>query len=245
MIMMAAIHALTSLIDSVATVSVATWLFRITIITVLACMYLALARRAQPALRHAVAVASLVAVALLPLASRLMPNLNVPVLRAPGAASSVKDPSPLSFDVSPGRAPGKYKISDVHFTPVAGTTAKPAVTTARGLMQRAFSFARAALVSGRNWIRFALVMWILAGAALLLRLALAIASVSRIARRATPIHDEFLRVEIERACRALGVTRWIDIAASGEITVPMVIGIGTPRIVLPLAAEEWSRERMS
>jgi beta-lactamase regulating signal transducer with metallopeptidase domain/tetratricopeptide (TPR) repeat protein len=245
MITMAAIHTLTSFLDSIASVILATWLFRITLLTTLACMYLAVARRAQPALRHAVAVGALAAVVLLPTASRLLPDLNVPVLRAPVVSEAAKsDPVPFSFGVSSGSAPGKYKISNVHFVPLAGTTAKPAVTTARGLLQRAFSIARAAFVSGRNWIRFALVMWMLVGAALLLRLALAIASVSRIARRATLINDEFLRVDVERACRALGVTRWIDIAASREIAVPMVIGVARPRIVLPLAAQEWSPERM-
>jgi len=245
---MAAIHSLTSYLDAIANVTMAAWLFRITVLTTLACMYLALARRAQPALRHAVAVGALIAVVVLPVASRLLPDLDIPVLRPTAVTSVVKvDPSPLSFDITPGREPGKFTVSNVHF---AGATtvqdaAKPHVTTWRGLLARAFSFARAAFSSTRNWLRFAIVMWIMVGAALLARLALSLARALRVARRATLIEDEFLRVEVERACRALGVTRWIDMAASSEIAVPMVIGVARPRIVLPLAAQQWSRERMS
>ena len=96
---MAAIHTLTSLLDSIASVALVTWLVRITVLAALACMYLALARRAQPALRHAIAVGSLFAVVLLPVASKLLPAVSVPVLKAPIPTITVKFDQPGSLAI--------------------------------------------------------------------------------------------------------------------------------------------------
>lgn len=246
---MPAIHTLTSLIDSVASMALATWLVRITVLAALACMYLTLARRAQPALRHAVAVGSLFAVVLLPVASKLLPAVNLPVLKASIPTLTVKldQPGSLTIDTSPDLTPPPATLGAMAVPAKAAVAARPVpvhMTGTRELVARAIAFARAAVSSSRNWIRFAVVMWVLVALALFVRLAVAFTRAYRITSRAALSRDEFLRVEVERASRALGVTRWIDIALSNEIAVPMVIGVGNPRVVLPVRSRQWSRDRL-
>lgn len=252
---MAAIHTLTSLIDSIASVALVTWLVRITVLAALACMYLTMARRAQPALRHAIAVGSLLAVVLLPVASKLLPAVKLPVLKAPIPTLLVKmdQPGSLTIDTSSGQTPPPATTPEAAGeAPRTMATAPPALAAATtsnpdgpGLRARAVSLVRDAFLSSRNWIRFAVVMWVLVALALLARLAIAFTRAYRVAARAVLESDEFLRVEVERACRALGVTRWIDIALSNEIAVPMVIGLGNPRVVLPVTSQQWSRDRLA
>ena len=247
---MAAIHTLTSLIDSIASVALVTWLVRITVLATLACMYLTVARRAQPALRHAIAVGSLFAVVLLPVASKLLPAVNLPVLNAPIPTLMVKtdQPGSLTIDTAPDETPPPATTASIDAparTKVVVESAPFGATATSGLAGRALSRVRDAFLSSRNWIRFAIVMWVLVALGLALRLGLAFVRAHRVARRATLVTDEFVRVEIERASRALGVTRWIDLAVSNEIAVPLVFGLGNPRIILPVSAQEWSRERLS
>lgn len=248
---MAAILSLTTLLDSIATVTWVTWLLRITLLTTLACMYLSLARRAQPALRHAIAAGSLLAVVLLPVASKLLPPVNIPVLRAPVVATLstlTSDPAPVTIELPSQETPAVVTVGAIDagtLVPAVSPAGKASVTTTPGLLARAIARVRDAFLSARNWIRFGIVMWMLVAVAMLVRLALAFGRAHRIAVQAPLVTDEHLRVEIERACRALGVTRWIDIAASDEIAVPMVIGVAKPRIVLPASAQQWSRDRMS
>ena len=243
---MAAIHTLTSLLDSIASVALVTWLVRITVLAALACMYLALARRAQPALRHAIAVGSLFAVVLLPVASKLLPAVSVPVLKAPIPTITVKfdQPGSLAIDTSTRQTPPPATVGAIGTPAKVFAPAPVPVTTTRILAARALSDVRDAFLSSRNWIRFAIVMWVLVALGLFARLALAFTRAYRVARRAPLVTDEFVRVEIERACRALGVTRWIDLALSDEIAVPMVFGLGNPRVILPVSAQTWSRDRL-
>ncbi len=247
---MAAIHTLTSLIDAIASVAFVTWLLRITVLAALACMYLTMARRAQPALRHAVAVGSLLAVVLLPVASKLLPAVNLPVLKAPIPTLMVKtdQPGSLTIDTVGEQTPSPATIGSIRSAAptTVGVAAAPVhEATTPGLVARALSLVRNAFLSSRNWTRFAVVMWVLVALGLLVRLALAFVRAQRAANRATLVTDEFVRVEIERASRALGVTRWIDLAVSSEVAVPLVFGLSNPRIILPVSAQEWSRERLS
>ncbi len=245
---MVAIHAFNSLLDSLASVSLVVMLLRITLLATLACMYLSLARRAQPALRHAIAAGSLVAVVLLPVASKLLPAVNVPVLSAPAPAAPATvttDPAPLSIEVSSDETPPPATAGAIDVPAAQPIVTEPVRQKAPApvLLARVASLAKQSFLSSRNWTRFAIVMWGLVAMGLLVRLALAFGRAHRIAARALLITDEFLRVEVERACRALRVTRWIDVAVSDEIAVPMVIGLRNPCIVLPVSAEQWSRER--
>ena len=86
-----------SLMDSIATDSFAWWFSRATLLAALACAYLALAQRARPAARHAIAVAGLCAIALLPVASAVLPTLSIPVL----PPSPVAAPTPPAARTMP------------------------------------------------------------------------------------------------------------------------------------------------
>jgi beta-lactamase regulating signal transducer with metallopeptidase domain/Flp pilus assembly protein TadD len=245
---MAAILSLNTLLDAAAAVSVVAWLLRITLLATVACMYLALARRAHPALRHAVAVGSLLAVVLLPVASKLLPTVSVPVLRAPLVATNAPaatDPVPVIIDVpSSDKATAPPTLGAIDAAAAGPSAAHPARVTSPGSRSRILHFVRDGFASFRNWTRFAVVIWLMVAAVMLTRLLLAFGRARQISNHALLITDEFLRVEVERAGRTLGVTRWIDIAASGEIAVPMVIGVANPRIVLPVTAVHWSTERL-
>ncbi|HET6463682.1 MAG TPA: M56 family metallopeptidase, partial [Candidatus Krumholzibacteria bacterium] len=156
-------------------------------------------------------------------------------------------PGSLTIDTSTDQTPPPATVGAIAAPAKTTVAARPVpveMTGARALAARAVALSRAALTSTRNWIRFAIVMWVLVALALFVRLAVAFTRAYRVASRAALESDEFLRVEVERACRALGVTRWIDIALTDEIAVPMVVGVGNPRVVLPVKSQQWSRDRL-
>jgi beta-lactamase regulating signal transducer with metallopeptidase domain/Flp pilus assembly protein TadD len=240
---MAAIPSLSSLLDSITTVTVVGWLLRITLLATIACLYLVLARRAQPAVRHVVAVGTLFAVVVLPVASKLMPTVPLRVLNAETPTSvvavpAVEDPAPVTIYVPPVEAVTPATSGAIDAAPVRGAAPARSAGPALG------AFIRNQIQSHTNWTRFAIVLWLFGATALLIRIAVAFARARELSARALLVSDEELRVEVERASRLLGVTDFIKVAISHEIKVPMVVGVMQPRIILPAEAPGWSRERL-
>jgi hypothetical protein len=214
---MAAFLSLTSILDSIASLALVGWLLRITLLCAMACAFLAVARRLQPAMRHAVAVGSLVAVVLLPAASKLLPSLPVAVLPAPApeyvATPVVADPAPLTIEVIPAepvQAPAT--VIDVQpavdNAPSVGAIDAAQAAPVRSEMNARFSrpaigaLIREQITSPTNWTRFALVLWVMVATALLFRLAIAFLRARLIADRAMVVNDDVLRTDAPAVCSA-------------------------------------------
>ncbi|HEU4365585.1 MAG TPA: M56 family metallopeptidase [Candidatus Krumholzibacteria bacterium] len=229
-----------TLLDSITPESLAWWLARMTLLAGIACAYLALAHRARPAVRHAVAVGSLAAVALLPAASLLLPAWSLPVLPASTirAIDAPSTPLPNAHAIDASRTAGDA-------APALARLAEPAPIASPAAGPNAFVPSREAVgsvVSGRG---AALITWLNVAASLLLWSAMAAISARRFARRAPVTREENLLRECDRARRLLGIERTIDVVVSPEVEIPMVVGTFHPRVMLPLTATAWSRERLA
>jgi beta-lactamase regulating signal transducer with metallopeptidase domain/Flp pilus assembly protein TadD len=241
---MAAILSLTTLLDSAASTALAEWLLRLTLITGVAYGFVALSRRTQPALRHAIAAGSLLAVVLLPAVSAWLPAVSVPVLPARAVEASV----PSVADRAPSvrvYTPVDHAAAGAIDAPIAAISgeAPPAVATP-SVRSRIREFARESVRSTTHWVRLALALWVLVAAALLARLALAFRRAAEISRAGMPVEDDTLVTAIDRACRVLGVKRRPAVVISNAVSVPMVAGIVRPTILLPAAAASWSHPRL-
>jgi len=238
-----------SLMDSITTESFAWWFSRATLIAAMACAYLALARRARSALRHAVAVASLVAVAVLPMASAVLPKLSLPVLPAsPEAPVVAPTPRPTPFaidrpvtDVVPATPPSAV-------APVAPVRVQP--TPAPQARERRASIGSVLLSTARSsvealdWRELAFLTWLTGAMCLLAWTGLGAIGARRLSRRAPSITDETILQDCERAQRVLGLRRTVDVGVSRDVAIPMVVGALRPRVVIPASAAAWSSDRL-
>jgi beta-lactamase regulating signal transducer with metallopeptidase domain/tetratricopeptide (TPR) repeat protein len=233
---------ISSLLDSITTASLAWWLLRMTLVATLACAYLALARRARPALRHVVAVTSLVAIALLPVASALLPAFSVPIL--PASSEAIETPpasreQPFAID-----APVSDATPALSTASVAPATADPVRSNLAATLGRAvWSTLRNAVGSIDLGIA-ALLTWLTVAACLLAWTAIGSIGAWRLSRRTATIIDDEVLLECERARRVLGLQRTVDIGVSSDVAIPMVVGALRPRVVVPASAAAWSRERL-
>jgi len=259
------VSILSSLLDSLTAMTLAGWLVKITLLSTLACAFLLAARRMQPAVRHAVAVGALFALVIVPGAARVLPDIPLRVLHAPAIetvapvppvapiAPVIRTPSRIFFETSPVRpiAPRAIRVTPLvprHLTPLPPVAPVPPEKSVharkRALLSGSVSYFKDQFRSPDNWRRLGVVLWVMIGVGLLLRLSVSFARAHRIAKRALYIDDDDLRVEVERACRVLGVNRVPAVALSNDVAVPLVLGVVRPRIVLPAQAVRWTHDRV-
>lgn len=224
-----------SLFDSVALQSLVWWLLRATLLCAFACAYLAIARRARPAIRHLIAVGGLASIALLPLASGLLPSWSLPVLHEP--AVKVTDTS------GPAVA---NNAAAWHSSPrtASAVAARPAPIDAPPVSAATAPVERLSVVHV-DWTHIAAIAYGLVALLLLIRLRMALIGAGRFARRARPAGDARIHLEMSRARHALGLSRDVDVAVSPDVVVPIAVGVFHPMVILPEAATSWSRERLS
>lgn len=239
-----------SLLNSITTESFAWWLLRATLIAALACAYLAWGRRARPATRHAVAIGALCAIAILPIASMLLPALSLPVLPRPAThmSQAPRTAPEVSFAIdapAPRPTPAPVATSVAGRTQSAVNAAESATRGAVATLGRAlFSSVREAFGS-MGWRTAALLTWLIVTTCLLFWTVLGAVGASRISRRSPSPGDDVLLQECERARRVLGIRRTVDLGVSSDVAIPMVVGALRPRVVIPTSAAAWSRERLA
>ncbi len=236
---MAPILSLSSLSHSVPLASLGWWLARVTVLAGIACAYLAIARTARPALRHLVAMTSLVALALLPVASGMLPSWSLPVLRASSVGvmdtRSTTGRSHSAIDPSTRRSEQR-SLAPVRPAPIDAP--EPAAGTPSPL-------AHGSAAAAVDWKRVAFLLWLNVMIALLLHLRVAAIGARRYTRRARAVSEERLMLESARAHRVLRLARTVDVAVSPDVAIPVAVGVLRPRVVLPESATEWSRDRLS
>ncbi len=232
---MAPILNLSPLFDWISPATLPGWLARMTLLATLGCAFLIFAHRARPAVRHAVAVGSLLAVALLPMARFLLPDVSLPVL--PAASVKLPDAPPVNWYTANAAHPVRTQRAavlpaSVRIAPVAAQrTATPAT--------------RSSLLAAVDWRSGLLLIWLNVAVALLVRAALASFAARRLVSSSVVTDDENILRECRRASHVLGITRPVDVRMSREATIPLVVGALRARVILPAAASAWSRERLS
>ncbi|MDH5270668.1 MAG: tetratricopeptide repeat protein [Candidatus Krumholzibacteria bacterium] len=235
---MTPILSLSSLLDSIAPGSLLWWLSRMTLLATLACAFLVFAHRLRPAVRHAVAVGSLVAIALLPLASALVPAWSIPVLPAPAARLIQSEPvRPDAIEPAP--------MTASRHTPAVATSAGPVAPARTQGVETVVARARDTLVTSIGWKGAIVLVWLNVMVALLLRAGLAAMWARGIVRSAPVTRDENILRESQRVRRILGIQRPVDVIVSPRVAVPLVACALRPCVVLPTDAENWSRERLN
>ncbi len=242
-----------SLMDSITNEAFAWWFSRATLVAVLACAYLALARRGRPATRHAIAVASLVAIVMLPAASAILPTLSLPVLPAtpiaPAPAPRAVRALPFAIDTpAPAAGPSVAPVPAVSpvpvVQPVPAVDPKPARRGPIGVIGRVVLSNVRDTVASLQWNTVAVMTWLTVATCLLVWSGIGAIGARRLSRRSPAVSDEAFLDECERTCRVLGIRRTVDVGVSRDVAIPMVVGMLHPRVVIPTSAAAWSRERL-
>jgi beta-lactamase regulating signal transducer with metallopeptidase domain len=232
---MTMISIFSSFVDSITTDALLWWFSRTTLVLTLACAFLAVASRARPATRHVVAVTSLFAVALLPLAMAALPSLSLPVLPAvatpPTHSVPVSNRTVFAIDASSSDA--------VHVPVIDNRSLNETLTAARAAMESTGVTPRAPL----DWKSAGILAWVAITLGVLFQLAVGMAKARRAARHSI-IADRQLVAECERARRVIGLGQRVDVRLTSSVTIPMVVGTFRPRVLLPEIALMWSPERL-
>jgi HEAT repeat protein/beta-lactamase regulating signal transducer with metallopeptidase domain len=187
-------------------------------------------RRASAASRHLTWSVAMMALLVVPLLSLMLPPWRVAVsmptvsdgqtvVPAPPRAAVAHDwPAPLRGVSHPARP---VDSADA-------TTAAPVHVDA---------------VSETDWTALFALAWIAGTCALLCRLALGLARVSRICRRAEAVTARDWLDVLDVCAARLAVPRGVRLLASREIEVPMTCGWRAPVVLVPASAHTWSVDR--
>ncbi|HET7549733.1 MAG TPA: M56 family metallopeptidase, partial [Gemmatimonadaceae bacterium] len=255
-----------------AAVPVLLFLGKATLLLLLALIASAALRRASAGSRHMVWVGALAGVVLLPALSRWMPWQVTVLPSSLGAVvgtiapwgqrqSSTSDPSNESSTAGAQKAvqrdhsalPGSQRAeasrtaqsSDSEATQ---TTAQPRSEVAPAQSEptsRASVASRDAPGSASMtelWLLLS-VLWVAGTLALLARLLVGMATVSRIVRKARPLDTAEWTAPLWEVSDRLDLARAPRVLCSDGVSMPFACGIFHPTVVLPVEAKDWSDDR--
>lgn len=209
---------LSSILTALSWADLLSWFLRMTLITVIGASVLVLLRRASASTRHLVAMATLLCVVALPLATVVLPRVRLPIL--PAARPSISDAYPTPRWTERASTP-----------PASVREIAPASPEARvGL--------------GMNAPLLAVLVSAFVAAALLAHVLLSLFAAWSTVRRARRIEDPLLRDDLRAASERLGTARDMDLRESPSLTVPVVWGFAHPVLLLPVEARLWTREQL-
>jgi beta-lactamase regulating signal transducer with metallopeptidase domain/tetratricopeptide (TPR) repeat protein len=223
-------------------------LIRITLLCVAGQVALLLLRKAPAAVRHLAATTALAALVLAPVLFALLPAW--PALRIPIAPP----PSAVAFaERSLGTPRGGAGLLERTARADVAQRPEPRAETARaprptlavlGAAARLTIARVAAPLTLPLAVPGALALLLMAGAELLLLL-FGISSVCAawLARRARVVDRADILAERTAACRRVGLAHDVPLRVSGQLSVPVVVGILRPCLLLPLGALDWPAER--
>jgi beta-lactamase regulating signal transducer with metallopeptidase domain len=198
-------------------------------------------RGRSAAARHLVWSIALLAMAALPLATRLTPAWNVTVPAAVASrvtlARAVVSPvSSPSETIPPALIPSGERASGsagIHSAPSAQPSPSAASLSPAGATRSPAFPASSILV----------LAWALGAVALLVRLLLDARMLAGMTRRAAAVAEVPWRALLADCARAAGVTRPVRLLASEETDVPLTWGVVRPVVLLGADLDEWSAER--
>ncbi|HZX97601.1 MAG TPA: M56 family metallopeptidase, partial [Myxococcales bacterium] len=212
-----------------------------------------LLRRSSAATRHLIWSVTLGAALLLPLATLVVPPVHVAALPAPEpdlvvTAPVADEPAPPPIAVkAAAKAPwsqfgGPWASPARRSQTGAGAAQAWSERMPRGLrVPVALLGAFRAVVLHLDWTGFARLLWASATVLLLLRVGMGDLQLGFIARRARRVVDEEWLELLQQSSARLGLRRAVTLLESTDTEVPITWGSLHPRIVLPAAAERWTR----
>jgi beta-lactamase regulating signal transducer with metallopeptidase domain/tetratricopeptide (TPR) repeat protein len=237
-----------SWLETVSNGALLAFLVRITLVCFTGQLALLLLRRAPAAVRHLAATTTLAALVLAPVFFALLPAW--PALRIPIAPP----PAAVAFATRSLAAPWRDTGAPV-FASRTRVTRVPDLRTepARTPRSRVAVLGDAARVAIARVTAPVTMPLRLPGTLALLLLAvseflLVLCSISSLcaawlARNAREVERSDIRAEMGAACRRVGLTHDVPLCVSGHLSVPVVVGIARPRLLLPLVALDWPAER--
>ena len=190
-------------------------------------------RRDTAAARHSVWSAAIAAQLVIPVLSAVLPTWRVPVITQPAwivpAAPAVSAPndSIASTSVAPVATPQ---------APQAAAGTDPANTLQTGAPTTAARWTLSPIVILAG-------LWLLGCVAVLVRLALGTATVSRMAIRGQRVTDEKWLGLLHRLAVALNISRPLTLLRGDALGVPVTWGVVYPIVLLPEDADSWPDER--
>ncbi len=220
---------------------------RAALVAALVAATLAVLRVRSGATQHAAWTIVLVAMLLMPVLSRLVPAVGVPVPTAardivaaavatrPALRAGRNPAPPAPATLTPPRRERGASRDPAPAAPSPG--AWPWAASAWPWAAGAWSWAAGAW----PWAATALAVYAAGLAAMLLRLALGLWGARRLAHGARPIegtHEPAARAVNRTARRRLGALP-VRIRESDRIAVPVTVGLFRPTVVLPLGWERW------
>ena len=176
-------------------------------------------RSASAAARHLVWASAMGGMLLMPVLTGVVPSLRVsglPAVSVPAAADLVPPPA-LEIGARPSVAP---------LAPNAVALSPDVVSTPT--------------VSFAQWLPL---IWLSVASLVLLRLVLGTWRLSYWTRRAHVVDDGAWLALVQRLAGRLRITRPITLLRSEQACVPMTWGVVYPTVLLPIDADNWTKER--
>jgi bla regulator protein BlaR1 len=194
-------------------------IWKATAVLLVALVVVRLAASARASIRHAVLLAALGIVAVLPLAMLSLPAVNIAVLPAAWVGAPIDEVNTPNEPVSAPVRPS-VETAPVSVSPNAAPST-PALTTG-------------SIVS---------VMWVTGSAAILLSLLVGVIRVQRLRRHALP----YLPAQplVSSLSSQVGVRVPIEVGVHEALSAPITCGVLRPSIVLPMDAQDWSERAFS
>lgn len=204
-----------------ATIALAEWAAKATLVLLAAMGLAAALRRRSAAARHMVWAFALLGVIAIPPLSAIAPRYTVPLVPAPPELEPLLGSS-TTFAALVHDATADSDAPRVTDPVDAALLAAPRQTATRPTWAE-----RGALA--------ALALWLAGSCVVGLRLARGIGRLRGIARRARDVDDESAQRQLAHARRTLNVKRPVRLAESSEIGTPIAVGWLRPAVLLPTA----------
>ncbi|NOT33185.1 MAG: tetratricopeptide repeat protein [Candidatus Eisenbacteria bacterium] len=233
---------LRSVPELIASSAFARGLVNLTLLTGLGLAAVAWPWRLSAAVRHRIAIATLLGALAIPAASFWMPSVRMPVL-------------PPDWTAHPASVPALETATPAHPTLAHPTHATVDARVSESIesdrstgladTEAALAASPPAPASGWPLDANATLTFLLALPAVVLiaRLARSLFAAHQLVRRSRASEHPSLQLELRNACERLGIRRSIELRESAELTVPVLYGMERARLLLPPSVLEWSAER--
>ncbi len=210
-------------------------------------------RKQAAASRHLVWTLGIVTVLALPFLTSLLPQWSVPVL--PAASEEAPAAVVATVEASERAERTTEPVAPVAPAPAASsqeptprprseaTQPTPEATRveqvpAPGVFAVAMGWAQAF-----HWTTWVVIIWLGVALAILARLIVAHIGISRMVRRARVIDEEAWHDLADIVAAEMGVPNFVRLRWSPSSSVPLMVGVFRPVIMLPPEARQWSAER--
>ncbi|MGZ5441719.1 MAG: TPR end-of-group domain-containing protein [Thermoanaerobaculia bacterium] len=209
-----------------------------TLILGIARLLLVVMPRASAAMKHLVATAALVAVAAMPIATLVLPSLELPVTRDPLPVTS-RSGEPAQ------RATGDGQRATVGISDNEPIATAISVARATGLVDAPISvIERTTNVVRSTWKGMIVVAVGIASLLMLGHMLLGMLGVWFVARSAEELTSNAALLELDSARDRLALGRNVRLLRSPRVAVPIVWGFFRPVLLLPPDVVTWPAERL-